>query len=66
MPAMGGAAVVARLRTVFGRIPVIIMSGLPPALESPEVVRLGVQGIIGKPFKAEELLTLIRDVLDAR
>jgi two-component system cell cycle sensor histidine kinase/response regulator CckA len=65
MPAMGGAAVVARLRTVFGRIPVIIMSGLPPALESPEVVRLGVQGIIGKPFKAEELLTLIRDVLDA-
>jgi PAS domain S-box-containing protein len=65
MPAMGGAAVVTSLRKAFGKIPVIIMSGLPPAKESPEVARLGVQGIIGKPFKAEELLTLIRDVMDS-
>ena len=47
------------------------MSFFPPEgcqqvpTDSPEVARLGVQGIIGKPFKAEALLTLIRDVLDA-
>ncbi|HUI69978.1 MAG TPA: response regulator, partial [Spirochaetia bacterium] len=65
MPAMGGASVVAALREAHGKVPVIIMSGLPPASDSPEVTRLDVQGIIGKPFQAEELLVLIRDVLDS-
>ena len=64
MPALGGACVVSALREAHGNVPVIIMSGLPPAKDSPEVARLSVQGIIGKPFKAEDLLTLIRDVLD--
>jgi len=64
MPTMGGASVVTALRKAHGKVPVIIMSGLPPASDSPEVARLDVQGIIGKPFKAEELLMLIRDVLD--
>ena len=65
MPTLGGAAVVSALRQTHGDVPVIIMSGLPPSKDSPEVARLGVQGIIGKPFRAEDLLTLIRDVLDA-
>ena len=65
MPTLGGAAVVSALREAHGNVPVIIMSGLPPSKDSPEAARLGVQGIIGKPFKAEDLLTLIRDVLDA-
>ncbi len=65
MPVMGGAAVVAALRASQGGVPVVIMSGLPPAQNSPEVNQLAVQGIIGKPFKAEELLALIRDVLDS-
>ena len=65
MPSVSGAAVVAALRKAYGAIPVVIMSGLPPSRDSPEVVRLGVQRIIGKPFKAEELLALVRDILDA-
>ena len=64
MPTMGGAAS-CRPPQLQDGVPVIIMSGLPPAQNSPEVNRLGVQGIIGKPFKAEELLALIRDVLDS-
>lgn len=64
MPTMGGAAIVSTIRKVHDGVPVIIMSGLPPGNDSPEVKRLGVQGIIGKPFKTEQLLTLVRDVLD--
>ncbi|HTP59046.1 MAG TPA: response regulator, partial [Spirochaetia bacterium] len=65
MPSMNGAAMVAAFRRKLGSIPVIIMSGLPPARDSPELARLGIQGVIGKPFKAEELLMLVRDLLDA-
>jgi PAS domain S-box-containing protein len=65
MPAMGGAELVAALRRAHENLPVVIMSGLPPLRDSPEVVRLGVQGVIGKPFNAEELLSQIREVLDS-
>jgi two-component system cell cycle sensor histidine kinase/response regulator CckA len=65
MPSMNGAAMVTALRRKYGGVPVIMMSGLPPARDAPELARLGVQGVIGKPFKAEELLTLVRDLLDA-
>ncbi len=66
MPSMGGAAAVNALRKIDPGIPVILMSGLPPAKESPAVTELGVDGVIGKPFRAEELLGLVREVLDAR
>ncbi len=66
MPSMGGATVVSALRRIHVGVPVVIMSGLPPLKDSPEVVHLGVQGIIGKPFKAEELLMLVRDILDGQ
>ncbi|MGA2615141.1 MAG: response regulator [Spirochaetia bacterium] len=65
MPSMGGAAMVSAFRKAHGHVPVVIMSGLPPSKNSREVEHLDVQGIIGKPFKAEDLLTLVRDVLDA-
>ena len=65
MPSMSGAAMVAALRKKYGGIPVIMMSGLPPARDAPELARLGIQGVIGKPFKAEELLMLARDLLDS-
>jgi CheY-like chemotaxis protein len=65
MPSMGGAAAVGALRKLESDVPVILMSGLAPALDSPEVKRLGIEGVIEKPFRAEELLTLVRGVLDA-
>jgi two-component system cell cycle sensor histidine kinase/response regulator CckA len=65
MPSMDGAAAIQALRKIDAGIPVILMSGLPPAMDSPEVVGLGIQGIIGKPFKSEDLLILIREVIDA-
>lgn len=66
MPAMGGAAAVEAVRRIDREVPVILMSGLPPPRNSPEAESLHIQGIIGKPFKAEDLLMLVRDVLDAR
>jgi PAS domain S-box-containing protein len=64
MPAMDGAAAIQALRRIDPKIPIILMSGLPPAMDSPEVAGLGLQGIIGKPFKSEDLLILIREVID--
>ena len=64
MPVMGGVSLVNAIRGMGGSVPVIVMSGLPPAKDSPQVTHLGVQGVIAKPFRADELLALIRDVLD--
>ena len=65
MPDLSGPSAVEALRRLEPDIPAILMSGLPPAAGSPEVDRLGVQGIVSKPFRSEELLVLIHEVLDA-
>jgi PAS domain S-box-containing protein len=64
MPSMDGAAAIHALRRIDPGIPIILMSGLPPAMDSPEVAGLRIQGVIGKPFVSEELLILIREVID--
>jgi CheY-like chemotaxis protein len=64
MPSMDGAAAIQALRRIDPGVPVILMSGLPSSMESPEVAGLGIQGVIGKPFKSEDLLLLIREVID--
>ena len=64
MPGMDGPTAVLALRRIDPGIPVILMSGLPPSKGSPEVAGLDLQGIVGKPFNSEELLMLIREVLD--
>jgi DNA-binding response OmpR family regulator len=61
---MDGAAAIHALRRIDPGIPIILMSGLPPAMDSPEVAGLRIQGVIGKPFVSEELLILIREVID--
>jgi PAS domain S-box-containing protein len=64
MLGMDGAASIQALRRIDADIPIILMSGLPPSMDAPEVAGLGIQGIIGKPFKSEELLLLIREIID--
>jgi len=60
MPDVSGLSAVEVLRRLEPDLPVILMSGLPPAAGSLEVDRHGVQGIVSKPFRSEELLVLVR------
>lgn len=61
MAGMGGAEFLAeqRRRPELARIPVVVMTGLPPQL----VVGLGAAAILSKPFHVEDVLNAIRVAL---
>lgn len=48
------------------RVPVILMTGFMELLETHEASQLGVSGILSKPFKREDLLTLIQTVIETK
>jgi CheY-like chemotaxis protein len=55
----GGEKIIGKLREVDKAVPVIATSGYPndPVMASPE--RFGFSGILGKPFRREELGALL-------
>ena len=70
MPAMDGLAMVRELRRDHPTLPVIATTGLlnPPGEEdrAGQLRALGVKNFLRKPFAAEELLTALREALDAK
>jgi CheY-like chemotaxis protein len=61
MPGMNGPQFVAKLRAANPELPVLVLSGLPEAEE--EYRNLDVMFRV-KPFPPDELLTLVRSVLN--
>ncbi|WP_319414915.1 response regulator [Marispirochaeta aestuarii] len=63
MPHMTGDQLILRLRSIVPGLPSIIMSGYMKRVNSE---KLETDAILSKPFKPEELLRLVRTVLDSQ
>ena len=63
MPHMTGDQLILRLRKIVPDLPSIIMSGY---MKRVSTEKLEVNAILPKPFKPEELLMLVRSVLDSQ
>jgi PAS domain S-box-containing protein len=63
MPHMTGDQLILRLRSIVPGLPSIIMSGYMKRVNSE---KLETDAILPKPFKPEELLRLVRSVLDSQ
>ncbi len=60
MPVMDGAATVLALKRIDPAVKIIVVSGL----EVSGVIKASVQGFLGKPYTAQTLLQLVREVLE--
>ena len=65
MPVMTGAELIRNLRAKGLRVPVVVVSGHLSALLSDELEKLGVSGVLEKPFTQKELLTAVAAVVRA-
>jgi len=66
MPFMDGLALIRTVRKMSPRTPVIVSSGAQsnPAREA-ELMEIGVNAVLAKPYTARKLLTTLREILDA-
>jgi len=60
MRGLDGREVVAEVRRVRPRIPVILMSGHPEGLRQEEMERLGISGGLAKPFTPGQLIGAVK------
>lgn len=65
MPIMDGLSAIRAIRSLLPEIKIIAASGLPVELSSNTAEFLHPNAILHKPYTAEQLLKLIREVLDA-
>ncbi len=65
MPGGGGQSFLQMMRLVdgFKKTPVIIISGLKKEDAEKKIEGLAVQGILSKPFNADEIVQLVRSLL---
>ena len=63
MPNMNGLDLVDRLQKEGVRAPVILISGWLDTNTKERAARLGITGVLEKPFAADRLVDLIRTVL---
>jgi CheY-like chemotaxis protein len=66
MPVMGGLQTIQELRRLNPAVKIIAFSGLFNVAASDQVVVADVQAVLPKPYRARDLLTTLRSVLDAR
>lgn len=64
MPEMGGKRCLERLFEIDPEVKVIIVSGYAENGDSTGVLPFGAKGFIGKPYNTEQMLRMIREVLD--
>jgi CheY-like chemotaxis protein len=64
MPVMDGPALIVALRSIDPRIRLIASSGLTATEHVAQATRLGVKHFLAKPYTADQLLGLLRTVLD--
>jgi DNA-binding NtrC family response regulator len=65
MPGMSGIELLAELKTLEPRLPVIIITGYSTVENAIEALRLGAADFVKKPYDAEELLHQVGLVLEA-
>ena len=65
MPVMDGAAMMRVLKKLEPNIKVIATSGIDQDAKMEELKALGMKAFVSKPYTAEKILTILRDVLDA-
>lgn len=63
MPLMDGRSTIRALQKINPHVKVIASSGLASTLQTPEAARSGIKDCLTKPYTAQELLTLIHQVL---
>ncbi len=63
MPFMDGPSLIRALKRMDPNIRVIAMSGLFNESQTAELISLGVDSLLAKPYTAETLLTTLRDLL---
>jgi len=59
MPGMKGLELVARLRQQGNLIPVLVTTGLPSSDIAEDAARLGIERVITKPAKVDDLLNFV-------
>ncbi|MFA5261166.1 MAG: response regulator [Candidatus Omnitrophota bacterium] len=60
MPGNNGLEVLQKIKNISPELPVIIVTGYKSVETATEAVRLGASGYIVKPFKAEEILDVVK------
>ena len=67
MPGRSGMEVLRAIRADerLRSLPVLVMSAWQSARESDEVLEAGANGFVPKPFKPEELVRAVRELLEA-
>ncbi len=66
MPHMDGETLIRTLKKLAPATPVVAMSGLMSPEQTAALEMLNVGGFLSKPFTAEELLTILADVIKSR
>jgi CheY-like chemotaxis protein len=64
MPGMGGRNCLQALRADYPQVPVLIASGYAPSGSERDTLTAGAAGFIGKPYQLEEMLRVVRNVID--
>ena len=65
MPGMNGVELSQRLKSINPDIKIIASTGFPPKTYEPDLLKLGVNVILEKPFEIEDLLSAIHGVIAA-
>ena len=64
MPGMGGKETFRKLKEINPKIKVLLSSGYSTDGEVGEILKEGVEGMVQKPYKDEELIEKVREILD--
>ena len=66
LPKMDGIDSFKKMKEMNSDVQVIVVSGFFDPQIKLELERLGVKGFIQKPYKADQILLTIREILDKR
>ena len=66
MPGMSGLDLLEELRQRGDAVPVIVVTGQPSAASTARAQAAGALAVLAKPFKAIEMLSLVRQALNER
>ncbi len=61
MPVMSGWEVAEKIKSINGKIPVALVTGWNIELDKSEMNRRGINLIVHKPFKMEQVLNLVQE-----
>jgi DNA-binding NtrC family response regulator len=66
MPGMGGHSCLEALRARYPDVPVLVASGYSANGPVRDTVSADAAGYIGKPYQLQEMLRVVREIIDSR